>query len=247
MLLLAGLVLVVGCVVLWSRGAGQLAGAVPEAVPEAGPPAGEAPAGYDKGQLAGLPEPPTGDGVNQEPPGSSQVAPSRAPLPLPDGPQVLVVHVAGAVRRPGVYGLEKGRRVADALGVAGGPLPVAGLDLINMAAPLEDGQQVYVPAREEAVGARAGRPGVAAGTAVARGAPAGGAGGAGPVSRLRLSLNRAGAAELDTLPGIGPALAQRIVRYRETNGVFRKAEDLLKVPGIGPAKWRELRDLVSAD
>jgi competence protein ComEA len=145
------------------------------------------------------------------------------------GPGV-VVHVVGAVRRPGLYRLAAGSRVADALAEAGGAAPAADLALVNLAAPLADGQQVVVPARAAAGDASTGTGAEGDGGAVA----------GGPVH-----LNTASIAELDELPGVGPVTAQKIVDYREKHGAFSSVEDLDAIPGIGAAKIEQLRDLVA--
>jgi competence protein ComEA len=124
--------------------------------------------------------------------------------------------------------------VADLLAAAGGALPDAELDRVNLAAPLVDGAQVRFP--------RAGEPEplpAPVGSAPA-GAAGGGAAHAGPVD-----LNTATSDELDTLPGVGPATAAAIIEHRERNGPFQSVDDLLDVPGIGEAKLAQLRDLVS--
>jgi len=137
----------------------------------------------------------------------------------------LVVDVAGAVRRPGLVRLPKGARVSDAIARAGGLTAHAERDSVNLAAPVSDGQQVLVPAR--------GSPG--------SGTPGGAAGGAasGPVS-----LSSATAEQLDTLPGIGPVTAQKIVDYRAQHGSFTSVDGLDAIPGIGPARIAELQGLV---
>lgn len=145
----------------------------------------------------------------------------------PGGASVVVIHIVGAVASPGVYALREGQRVADAVAVAGGVAGDARVDLVNLAARLEDGQKIYIPSDKDA---RAG-----GGQFPWEG------GGAGTGVPAKVSLNRAGVAELDTLPGIGPALAQRIVDYRREHGPFRRLEDLQQVPGIGPAKFQEVR------
>lgn len=142
------------------------------------------------------------------------------------GPGV-VVHVVGAVRRPGLYQLPAGSRVADALEQAGGAAPAADVALVNLAAPLADGQQVVVPSRAAAGSGSSGAPGE-------RGS------GSGPVH-----LNTASVAELDELPGVGPVTAQKIVDHREKHGAFSSVEDLDAIPGIGAAKIEQLRDLVA--
>ena len=133
----------------------------------------------------------------------------------------VTVDVTGAVRRPGLYRLPDGSRVADALERAGGPTRKAFLEAVNLAAPLADGQQVLVPRKAAAGGAAL----PAAST--------------GPVS-----LSAATVEQLDTLPGIGPVTAQKIIDYRDAHGAFRSAEELDAVPGIGPATVEELRELV---
>jgi competence protein ComEA len=131
------------------------------------------------------------------------------------------VDVTGAVRRPGLYRLPDGSRVADALERAGGPTRKAFLEAVNLAAPLADGQQVLVP-RKAAIGGAA--PTEAS---------------TGPVS-----LSAATVEQLDTLPGVGPVTAQKILDYRAAHGAFRSVEELDAVPGIGPATVEELRELV---
>ena len=139
--------------------------------------------------------------------------------------ELLVVHVVGAVRRPGLYRLEPGSRVDDAIREAGGAKPKAALELVNLAAPLSDGQQIVVPAR--------GRPAPAGGSAVAGTA-------SGPVH-----LNTATLEQLDTLPGVGPVTAQKILDYREEHGGFSSVDELDAIPGIGPARFEQLRELVA--
>ncbi|MDZ4167026.1 MAG: ComEA family DNA-binding protein [Coriobacteriia bacterium] len=148
-------------------------------------------------------------------------------------PPVLVVHVAGCVVRPGVYDLPVGARVADAVAAAGGVLDGAATDAVNLARLLADGEQVYLPSEEEAA-----RGGPA--TAASAGAQAGSA-----AAGSAVNINAANATELETLPGVGPATAQKIVDDREKNGPFAAPEDLMRVPGIGPKKFEALADLVT--
>jgi competence protein ComEA len=153
-------------------------------------------------------------------------------------PSGIVVHAAGAVVQPGLYRLPKDARVADLLEAAGGATLETDLDRLNLAAPLADGQRVYVPRHGEAavpaVGPESGGGAGAAGSGTASSAPAG-----------PLDLNGATAEQLDTLPGVGPATAAAIVSHRERNGPFASVDGLLDVRGIGPAKLEALRDLVS--
>jgi competence protein ComEA len=161
--------------------------------------------------------------------GAARPAPAfRLAAAAPPPPPRLVVDVAGAVRRPGLYRLAQGSRVADAVARAGGATGKAALDGVNLAAPLADGEQVVVPARV---------PG--AGSASATAAAGGSAPGAGPVS-----LSTATAEQLDALPGIGPVTAQKIVDYRTQHGAFHSVDELDAVSGIGPAKLDQLRSLV---
>lgn len=152
-----------------------------------------------------------------------------------DGGRV-IVHVAGAVRRPGVYRLAAGARVDDALRSAGGARDRADLTAVNLAAKLEDGRQVLVP--ERAAAARASAPGAAGAGAVA--GPGAAAAPAAPIN-----LNTATLEQLDTLDGVGPGIAQRILDYREQHGGFSRVEELGEVPGIGAKRLATLTPLVT--
>jgi competence protein ComEA len=159
--------------------------------------------------------------------GAGAAAEQPAAALVPERPAAaarLVVHVAGAVHEPGLYRLPEGSRVADAVARAGGAAASADTSAVNLAAPLQDGMQVVVPARV---------------------ATAEGAGGAGAPPAGRVSLNSATAEELDALPGVGPVTAQKIVDYRASHGGFRSVDDLDAIPGIGPARVEQLRELVS--
>ncbi len=159
-----------------------------------------------------------------------------APLePVAQGapaPQVVVVHVVGEVRRPGLYRLRDGARIADAVRRAGGATRGADLAGVNLAAPLVDGIQILVPGR--ATEAPSG--GGAAGTGSSTG---------GAETGLKVSLSSATVDQLDELPGVGPITAQKIVDYRSEHGPFASADDLDAVPGIGPTRIEQLRDLVT--
>jgi competence protein ComEA len=137
----------------------------------------------------------------------------------------LFVNVVGAVRRPGLYRLKDGSRVADAVTRAGGPTARAQIELLNLAARVADGEQIVVPRRGLAV------PG-----AGAAGAPAA----AGPVN-----LNSATLEQLDALPGVGPVTAQKILDYRQQHGAFGSVDELDAISGIGPARLENLRGLVA--
>jgi len=155
--------------------------------------------------------------------------PTSTPLPTPTLSPIRV-HVAGAVRLPAVYELLPGSIVRDAVEAAGGPSPDADLDHINLALELCDQQQVYVPCQGETDAP----PPVAGVTQ----------GGGGQASTA-VNINLAMAAELETLPRIGPAMAQRIIEYREANGPFASIQDIQNVPGVGPATFEGLQDLIS--
>lgn len=143
-----------------------------------------------------------------------------------------VVHVAGAVRHTGVYRLPNGSRVEDAVHRAGGATDDADLDGINLAAKVADGQQVVVPQ-------------AAATPAGAAPAGGGGAASAGPEAPAApVGLNAATLEQLQTLDGVGPATAEKIVAWRTEHGGFRSVDDLGQVPGIGPKRLAALRDHV---
>ena len=164
--------------------------------------------------------------------GSSSTSPTIVDqVPASTSPAVLMVHVAGHVTRPGVYTLPLAARVVDALDIAGGPAPFADLDSVNLAAPVEDGQQVYVPAYGEAPHTTVGAPG--------------GPGVGTTVSFRPVNVNTATVEQLDALPGIGPATAKAIIDYRTENGPFTSVQSLESVPGIGSAKVSALDGLVT--
>jgi competence protein ComEA len=152
-----------------------------------------------------------------------------------DGGRV-TVHVAGAVRRPGVYRLPAGARVDDALRRAGGPRGRADLTAVNLAAKLEDGRQVLVPERAAASAAAA--PAAAGGAAA-------GPGGVAAAAGAPVNLNTATLEQLDTLDGVGPGIAQRILDYRAQHGGFTRVEELGEVPGIGAKRLATLTPLVT--
>lgn len=144
--------------------------------------------------------------------------------------RTIFVQVAGAVRRPGVYEMAEGARVFQAIEKAGGFVQEADQQGVTLAAQVTDGCRVYVPSEGESTTMPV--------ASLTGGAPANGSSD-GPVS-----LNSATLEELDSLPGIGPSTAQKIIAYRETKGPFTTIDQLADVPGIGPSKLEEIRPLV---
>jgi competence protein ComEA len=138
----------------------------------------------------------------------------------------ITVYVTGAVNRPGVASLPEGSRVADAVNACGGVLPTAAADGVNMAQVLKDGIQIRVPEKAPA------------GTNPAGTSAVSGANGL-------VNINTADEKALDTLPGIGPAMAKRILEYRQQQGSFQQLEDIKKVKGIGDAKYEKLKDKIT--
>jgi competence protein ComEA len=160
--------------------------------------------------------------------GAAQVARAPASVKIERAASTAaLVHVAGAVKHPGVYRLHDGDRVKDAVARAGGPRAGADVNAINLAAKVADGQQVVVPRRGAAT---AGAADASAGTGAAAQAPVG--------------LNSATAEQLDTLDGVGPATAQKILDWRREHGGFSSIDDLGEVPGIGPKRLAALRGKV---
>ncbi len=165
---------------------------------------------------------------------TSESVPEAAPPPTAE----VVVHVAGAVNAGGVYRLEEGARVLDAVAAAGGMATDADQDAVNLAAPVRDGERVYVPTIGEPV------PLVVTGA----GGGSGGSGAGGDTDTTPtgpVNINSASADELDSLPGVGPATAAAIIAHRDQYGPFGSIEDLADVRGIGPSKLDALRGLVT--
>ncbi len=163
---------------------------------------------------------------------TARAGPDDSAVPAPDGTgtAVVVVDVAGRVPAPGVRALPGGSRVADALRAAGGALPDADTRALNLARVLTDGEQILVG---EATPGTPAAGGLAAPPAA--GAPPG----------PPLSLNRATPEQLDSLPGVGPTLAQRIIAFRQSHGTFRSLEQLRQVSGIGERTFAELKPLLT--
>ena len=145
-------------------------------------------------------------------------------VPVETRQRTVIVHVIGEVAKPGIVELDDGARVIDAIDAAGGVTPVADVEALNLARVVIDGEQVYVPEYGEDVGAR-------------------------PLSNHSLaagpiSLSRADQATLETLPGVGPSLAARIIAFRDQHGPFHSVNDVLAVSGIGPATLERFADQV---
>lgn len=161
---------------------------------------------------------------------------------------LVVVHVAGAVAAPGVIRLQQGSRVDDAIAAAGGAAPDADVNRINLALAVEDGQKIYVPRQGEPASSAvesSGSGGTGPGGMDPGGVGSTGTGQAGGAAGGKINLNTAGAAELDTLPKVGPVLAQRIVDWRKDHGPFKSVEELDAVDGVGPKMLEALLPLVT--
>ena len=176
--------------------------------------------------------------------------PSGRAVNLPPAPttEPLRVYVSGAVVAPGVYRLDRGAIWQDALAAAGGPAAGADLGSVNLAHPLADGDEIVVPTLAPAVPQASTPP--AGDTALSSSPSSGAATAAAPVAPVapagaKVNINTASAAELDALPSIGPALAQRIVDYRTSHGPFATTADLTQVSGIGPTTFDKLKDLIT--
>lgn len=143
-------------------------------------------------------------------------------------PKEVMVYISGAVRQPGVVKLNAEARVIDALNMLGGPLPTADLNAVNLAALLIDGQQIHVPNQGEAGS-------IAVAYANHGGQSIGG----------KVNINTADISALDSLPGIGPAMAQKIIDHRKNNGPFRTPEDIKNVSGIGESKYQTIKDKIT--
>ena len=156
--------------------------------------------------------------------------PRGLPIELhpPPTPRPIRIHVAGAVAQPGVYELPNGSHAQQAIEAAGGPLEGAVLDLVNLASPLIDGQQVYVPIEDDIS------------PVIPTSIPA-----LNQATAELININTATDAELESLPGIGPSLAQKIIEWREIHGPFLNPEDIIQVSGIGQSKLEQIIDLIT--
>jgi len=169
------------------------------------------------------------------PPRGEVVALRPPPTPAP-----LVVYVTGAIAQPGLYQLQMGSRMADAVEAAGGFTVNANEQAVNLAAPLADGQRIQIPTLLPTPGqSNPLTPLTPQANSQARSTPIN------PVPPGLVNINTATLEELDTLPGIGPITAQKIIDYRESNGPFKKIEDIQNVRDIGPVTFEKIRDLIT--
>lgn len=143
----------------------------------------------------------------------------------------IAVHIGGAVRDPGLYYISADSRVADAIQIAGGPTSDADLDAINLASKVIDGSKILVPSKVKILDASSNVRDDQGQAIVAN-------------DKKKININTASAKELEELPGIGPALAERIVSYRKANGPFKNIEEIKKVSGIGEKKFEAIKDLI---
>lgn len=148
----------------------------------------------------------------------------------------IVVHITGEVKKEGVVYLEEGSRVVDAIKKAGGETKEADLSQVNLAYVLQDGQKIYIPNKNEKISAYTSEN---MGDNIEQNNTTTKKEGA------KVNINTAGVEELDQLPGIGPAIAQRIIDYRNEHGEFKKIEDIQEVKGIGDAKFSEIKDSIT--
>ncbi len=148
----------------------------------------------------------------------------------------LIIHIAGAVNHPGVYQLPSGKRVIDALKMAGGETEKANLDAVNLAAPLYDGQKIIIPFIPE---------NVESGSLKYDGQIIVNEDYSNLNDNNLLNINNANSRQLEELPGIGTVLAERIIEYRESKGAFRNIEEIKDVPGIGEKKFEAIKELIT--
>ena len=160
----------------------------------------------------------------------------------PEAENTIVIHITGEVKNSGVFTLKEGSRIDDAIKAAGGATKNADLDEINLAYELQDGQKIYIPNKKDKeksdekvyITSESGNNVVVQENTVENGG-----------NSKKVNINTASQSELETLPGIGESIANRIIEYREQNGKFAKPEDIQNVKGIGTAKYNKIKDLIS--
>ena len=174
--------------------------------------------------------------ANQNNEGNEQVSETNENNTQEETKKEIVVHVTGEVKKEGVVYLEEGSRVVDAIKRAGGETKEADLSQVNLAYVLQDGQKIYIPNKNEKISAyiseNMGENVEENNTTTKK-------------EGTKVNINTAGLEELDQLPGIGPAIAQRIIDYRKEHGEFKKVEDVQEVKGIGDAKYSEIKDSIT--
>lgn len=161
---------------------------------------------------------------------------------IEENEDIIAIHITGEVKKPGIIYLKNGARIADAITTAGGATKDAALDKVNLAYILADGQKIYIPnknekeEKEEYIISNSGENILVEGQNTSINEKG---------ESKKVNINSANQTELETLPGIGPSLAQRIIEYRNQNGKFTKIEDIQNVKGIGDAKFSNIKDYIS--
>lgn len=151
--------------------------------------------------------------------------------------EMIVVHITGEVKKEGVLYLEKGARIVNAIEEAGGATKEADLSQVNLAYELQDGQKIYIPNKNEQISTYITENSGDNTVLESEGQKMG--------KSQKVNINTANQTELDYLPGIGPALAQRIIEYRKENGKFKNIDELKNVKGIGDSKYEEIKDSIT--
>ncbi|MFW6148283.1 MAG: helix-hairpin-helix domain-containing protein [Atribacterota bacterium] len=150
--------------------------------------------------------------------------------------EVCIIHIIGAVHQPGVYQLSKDKRIIDAVKLAGGEKEKANLDAVNLAAHIYDGQKIIIPFLDDKKEISLSINSEATGT-IQENAPSS--------NKVLLNINNANSNQLETLPGIGPVLADRILEYRRNNGMFRNIEEIMNVTGIGEKRFESIKEFIA--
>jgi competence protein ComEA len=171
---------------------------------------------------------------------SSQPEGNPITLIPPPSPSPIIVHITGAVIRPGLYSLPPGSRLQDAVQAAGGATQDADLEAVNLAGFIEDGSRIVIPKTTPILPTES-TPVITESSRAELGTPII------PDSNHRININTANQTELESLPGIGPVLAMKIIAYREANGPFSTIEEIIDVSGIGQATFELIKDLITVE